>query len=76
MLKSTEGAANAMQISVTEDDAGDSLDQLAYTSYRASGAGRRRQCHPHHRRGGGDTYQQQRDRCDRWRDPHAEFNHQ
>lgn len=36
MLKSTEGAANAMQISVTEDDAGDSLDQLAYTSYHAS----------------------------------------
>ena len=36
MLKSTEGAANAMQISVTEDNSGDSLDQLAYTSYDAS----------------------------------------
>ena len=36
MLKSTEGVANAMQISVTEDNAGDSLDQLAYTSYDAS----------------------------------------
>ena len=36
MLKSTEGLANAMQISVTEDNASDSLDQLAYTSYDAS----------------------------------------
>ena len=36
MLKSTEGAANAMQISVTEDNADDNLDQLAYTSYNSS----------------------------------------
>lgn len=36
MLKSSEGAANAMQISVTEDDASEDLDQLAYTSYDAS----------------------------------------
>lgn len=36
MLKSTEGLANAMQISVTEDNASDSLDQLAFTSYDAS----------------------------------------
>ena len=69
MLKSTEGAANAMQISVTEDNSGDSLDQLAYTSYDASWNCRRRQCRPHHRRGGGDTRQQQRDRRHRWCDP-------
>ena len=36
MLKSSEGAANAMQITVTEDNAGDSLDLLAYSSYDAS----------------------------------------
>jgi len=36
MLKSSEGAANAMQITVTEDDASESLDLLAYSSYDAS----------------------------------------
>lgn len=36
MLKSSEGAANAMQISVVEDNASNSLDQLSYTSYDAS----------------------------------------
>ena len=36
MLKSRDGAANAMQITVTEDNVGDSLDLLAYSSYDAS----------------------------------------
>ena len=36
MLKSSDGLANAMQISVTEDNAGENLDQLAYTSYDSS----------------------------------------
>jgi len=33
MLKSSEGMANAMRISVAEDDANEDLDLVAYTSY-------------------------------------------
>ena len=36
VVQSSYGAANAMQISVTEDDASTSLDNIAYTSYNAS----------------------------------------
>ena len=35
VVQSSFGAANAMQISVTEDDASTSLDSLAYTSYNS-----------------------------------------
>lgn len=36
VVQSSYGAANAMQIFVTEDDASTSLDNIAYTSYNAS----------------------------------------